>query len=100
MKIANKILLTCVSILLVIFFTTIIFSSFVGDSNSNILSKIKSNFSKETKMFLKKNIFVHKYNSVLLSEKRELKLKLFDKNTLISELIKKQESLNSKKFKR
>ena len=80
------------------FFTTIIFSSFIGDSNLNILSKIKSNFSKETKMFLKKNIFVHKYNSVLLSEKRELKLKLFDKNTLISELIKKQESLEFKKI--
>lgn len=98
MKIANKILLTCVSILLVIFFTTIIFSSFIGDSNLNIVSKIKSNFSKETKMFLKKNIFVHKYNSLLLSEKRELKLKLFDKNTLISELIKKQESLEFKKI--
>ena len=54
MKIANKILLTCVSILLVIFFTTIIFSSFIGDSNLNIVSKIKSNFSKETKMFLKR----------------------------------------------
>ena len=66
MKISNKNLI--LGVLTIIIFLLFVSAIFIQNSNSDLAKKAKSLISNDTKMFLKKNIFVHKYNKDIFSE--------------------------------
>jgi len=67
-------------------FLAVILSSQIGP-RGKISQIIKSNLSSDFKNFLKRTIFVHKYNSILINEIRNLNDEISSKNFLISELV-------------
>ena len=95
MKISNKILfLSSITIIIFLLFASAIF---IINSNSNLAKKAKSLISTDTKMFLKRNVFVHEYNKEILKQLRKDKLEIYSKNSLIAKLIKKQKNIEFKK---